>query len=121
MNKNKLYFYLARLDKSGVEILTGFPFQKKVYPTRVRDLASLGVAPEVYMTLSSKASENRMTHELYAESASSYEDLKRSLSDRGYKNLPLHQFSGYTRPTPVNCSSLVTNESTMIRRASRRR
>lgn len=119
MKKNKLYIYLARLDKRGIEVITGFPFQKKVYPTRVRDIASLGMSPEVYMSVSSKASEKRMTHELYLESASSYEELKRSLSERGYDNLPIHQFSGYTRPTPINESALVTKNSTMIQRSSR--
>lgn len=119
MEKNRLYIYLARLDKKGIEVLAGFPYTRKVYPTRVPDINALGLSPAVSSGLSAKARENRMTHEMYAESAASYDSLKKSLADRGYKNLPIHQFAGHLGPTRVNDSALVTKKSTMLRRSSR--
>lgn len=119
MEKNKLYIYLARLDRNGVEVLSVSPYKDKVYPSRVRDISALGLSPVVQSVVSSRAAENKMTHEVFIESAKSYEDLKKSLVARGYNNVPRHQFAGCTRPTPVNRSMLVTKESIMIRRSNR--
>lgn len=115
--KNKLYIYLARLDKKGMEVLAGFPYGKKVYATRIKDVSSLGMEPSSAHKISSSAHEKRMTHEIYAETAASFEDLKASLRERGYSNLPMGQFAGYTRPTRVDDRSLVTKDSTMVQRA----
>lgn len=117
--KNRLYIYLAGLDKKGMEVVAGFPYGKKVYATRIRDVSSLGMEPSVAHKISSAASEKRMTHELYAETASSFEDLKESLRKRGYSGLPLGQFSGYTKPTRIDERSLVTKSSTMVQRAKK--
>ena len=119
MKKNRLYIYLASLDKRGIEVVAGFPYGKKVYATRIRDLSALGMAPEAAQKISSAAAEKKMTHELYAESAPSFEDLKNSLRQRGYSNLPMQQFTGYTKPTPINDKSLVTRNSTMVQRAKK--
>jgi len=104
VKKNRLYLYLARLDRKGIEVVAGFPYSKKVYPTRVGKVAAA-------------LAEKRMTHELYAESASSFEELKESLRSRGYSSLPMQQFTGYTKPTTVDERSLVTRASTMVQRA----
>lgn len=119
MEKNKLYIYLAKLDRKGMEVIAAIPHRTKVYPTRVKDISSLGLNPEVANFIHSKAAAKRMTHEVFCESASSYEGLKDSLKERGYKNLPTHQFTGYSKPSSVNDSALVTKDSTMLRRASR--
>lgn len=119
MEKNKLYIYLARLDRKGMEVIAAIPHQKKVYPTRVKDIRALGLNPETASVVHSKAHAKRMTHEVFCESASSYEGLKDSLRERGYKNLPTHQFTGYSKPSSVNDSALVTKDSTMLRRSSR--
>lgn len=118
MEKNKLYVYLARLDRKGIEMIAGFPYQRTVYPTKVSTVEALGMAPEIAAGIKSKAHEKRMTHELYLESASSYDSLKKSLRERGYKNLPLHQFSTLAKPTKIEESALVTKKSTMIRRSN---
>jgi len=117
VKKNRLYLYLARLDRKGMEVIAGFPYGKKVYPTRVKDISSLNMAPEISSKVAAAASEKRMTHELFAESAESFEALKASLRERGYTRLPLHQFTGYSRPTPVNDKALSTDKSTMLRRS----
>jgi len=119
MAKNKLYLYLARRDKKGMEIVAAFPFSKKAFPTRIEDLSKMNLAPEVVAKVLPKVTAKRMTHELYAESAGSYQELRESLRLRGYTSLPTHQFTGHTGFTKVNESSLITKESTMVQRSSR--
>ena len=116
--KNSIYIYLARLDKKGIKVLSGFDYSKKVYPTRVRDLTSLNLNPEIAGKITKEAHEKRMEYELYVESASSFNELKLSLQKRGYSNLPLQQFAGYTHPTSINEKALVTKSSTMLKRKS---
>lgn len=117
MKKNRLYIYLAGLDRKGIEVLAGFAYSKKVYATRIRDVSSLGMDPTVARKISIAAAEKKMTHELYAETAESFEDLKKALNERGYSNLPIGQFNGYTKPTRIDERSLVTKSSTMVQRA----
>jgi hypothetical protein len=119
MEKNRLYIYLARLDKSGIEVIAGFPYTRKVYPTRVPDINALGLSPTVSSGISAKARERKMTHEVYVESAASYQELKESLAERGYKNLPTHQFTAHLPRTSINESVLVTKKSTMLRRSNK--
>lgn len=118
--KNNLYLYLARLDKKGIKAICSFAYPNKVYPTRINDPKELNMRPEVSTKISKEANENRMQYELYAESASSFDELKKSLRDRGYSNLPMQQFTGYTHPTVINKQALITEDSTMLRRASRK-
>jgi hypothetical protein len=118
MMKNNLYIYLARLDRKGIKVVSAFPFPQKVHPTRVKDISSLNLSPEMSMKISKEYYENRMSHELYAESADSFNDLKASLEKRGYSSLPMQQFTGYTNSSSVNDKALVTKSSTMLRRNS---
>lgn len=115
---NNLYIYLARLDKKGIKVLTAFEYSKKVYPTRITDLDSLGMNNQMHAKISKEAFDNRMQYELYAESADSFEKLKSSLRTRGYSHLPLNQFTGYVNSTSINNKSLITTDSTMLRRNS---
>jgi hypothetical protein len=118
VKKNSLYIYLARRDKKGIKVISGFSFDGKVYATRVEDIVSLGLNPKIADEIAREASQNRMEYELFAESAASFDELKSSLAKRGYSHLPLQQFTGYTNPTGINISSMVTRKSTMIRRGS---
>lgn len=115
---NSLYIYLARLDKKGIEVVAAFGHGSKVYPTRVRDLNALGLERVLASRVSSEYIQKKMTHELFAESAESFEGLRKSLAERGYTNLPMHQFTGHTPTSRVNESALVTSRSAMLRRAS---
>lgn len=117
--ENNLYIYLARLDKKGIKVLCGFTYGTRVYPTRINDVRQLNMHPEVSNKIEKEAHENRMQYELYAESAESFNELKKSLRARGYINLPMQQFAGHTPPTTINASALVTENSTMTRRRSR--
>lgn len=115
-----MYIYLARRDKSSVRFLGGFPYASKVYPTKVRpeEVASLNMGPQTTSLVSREANENRMEYELYMETASSFEDLKSSLSGRGYSHLPSHHFSVKMDSGNLDSRTLVTRESTMMRRSS---
>jgi hypothetical protein len=115
---SSIYIYLARLDKKGIKVLSGFEYGKKVYPTRVRDITSLNLNPEILSKISKEAHENRMEYELYIESATSFNELRENLQKRGYSNLPLQQFAGYVPPTSINEKALVTKSSTMFQRKS---
>lgn len=61
---------------------------------------------------------NRMEYELWIESAGSFNELKESLSKRGYTNLPFQQFATYSKPTVLNDRKLITKKNTMTRRNS---
>jgi hypothetical protein len=115
---SSLYVYLARLDKKGMKVISAFPFGQKVYATKVSDIEKLNLNPELSLKIAKEAYENRMMYELYLESADSFEDLKASLSKRGYSRLPVSQFTGFESPTYVNKHALVTKSSTMLRRNS---
>lgn len=116
MKKNRLYLYLARLDRKGIEVIAGFPHSKKVYATRIKDVVTLALPPDMTKTVQEALRSNRMTHELYAESAPSFEDLKSELRNRGYSNLPLQQFSARAKAVKVNERALMTKSSTMVQR-----
>lgn len=116
-----LYIYLARLNKEGIKVIASFPFGNKVHPTRVEDIVSLNLAPEMSRKVTQAVAENRMHYELYAESAETFDDLKRSLAKRGYSRLPTGQFTEYSSHGRVNEKNLVTQSKTMIRKASFRR
>lgn len=118
--KNEMYVYLARRDKSSVRFIGAFPYASKVYPTRIRpeEVSSLNMSPQATSLVSREANENRMEYELYMETASSFDDLKSSLSRRGYAHLPSHHFSTRMDSGNLDARALVTQESTMMRRSS---
>ena len=118
MITNSLYLYLARRDKKGIKVVSGFGFKGKAYAARVEDISRLGLNPHMSATVAREAYENRMEYELFVESAESFDDLRISLQNRGYSNLPLQQFPGYVGPTSINKNALVTTKSTMLRRNS---
>ena len=115
-----MYVYLARRDKTSVRFIGSFSYASKVYPTRIRpeDVASLNMGPQTTGLIAREASENRMDYELYMETASSFEELKSSLSRRGYAHLPSHHFSPGLDSCNLDQKALVTRDSTMMRRSS---
>lgn len=116
--KNNLYIYLARLDKKGIKVLTAFEYSKKIYPTKIRDVKELNLKSELDSFISKQFHENRMHYELYLETADSFNNLRSSLSKRGYSNLPLHQFTNYILPSAINDKNLISDSFTMLKRKS---
>lgn len=113
-----LYIYLASRKKEGIKVLEGFPIRTKVYPTRVEDIRSLNLTSDMASRVAEETKINKMTHELYVESADDFESLKSSLTSRGYSHLPLGQFAGLRSSGRLNERSVVTKDNTMIRRKS---
>lgn len=82
-----LYLYLARLDKTDVRILLKLR-SPSILPSRYDNLNALGV-PEPYLSaIQQVIVDNRLLWEPWVETADSYNELKVSLKNRGYNNLP---------------------------------
>ncbi len=81
---SKLYLYLTRRDKKEVKILTTFQGHA-VPPTRVRDIRRLGLPREMANRLKQAIHDDRLLWEPWIESAESFDRLKASLKNRGYK------------------------------------
>lgn len=115
-----MYAYLAKRDKSGIKFLGSFSYPSKVYPTKVDEgkIASLNMNPRASSEILKHLRENRMDHELFLETAESFEELKSSLKRRGYSKIPTHQFMSGMKPGQINKNVLVTENSTMMRRGS---
>lgn len=115
----KLYLYLARRDRKGIMLLSTFPAEKDVHPTRVADIKKLNLPPKLTKEISETVHDNRMMYEPWIESANSFGDLKQSLKKRGYRNLPLNQ-SPMHMPgmIPTGDESTVANTGQLSQRKS---
>lgn len=120
MKKNEMYAYLARRDKKGVKIITSFPHNNTISPTRIdpKNLRSMNMDTGTHSKVFSEAHSNRMEYELYFETADSFESLRKSLAKRGYSKIPNHKTSSMNGAVRINDHMLLGKESTMIRRGS---
>ena len=126
----KIYLYLGRRDKKGAAILAilhGPP----VPPSRVPDVARLGLPRDLTARLQQSIYEERMYWEPWIESADTYGDLVESLRKRGYTNVPVnpiirhkvgpdktdHQIKTVdaTKHDPRTISQRITTRKTMLR------
>ena len=82
----KLYLYLARRDKKGMEVLTVLN-GPAVPPTRIKDVTSLGLPRQLMSQLKQSIYDDRMYWEPWIEAADTYADLVQSLRKRGYTNI----------------------------------
>lgn len=109
VNTKTLYLYLARRDKNGIRILA-VVLGAEILPSRVENIDLFNLPTTWSEEIKQIVYDNRMLWELWIESADSYDLLKKSLSNRGYKNLPMSsqpEFSGANYSTPqVNVNSL---------------
>ena len=79
MESTRVYLYLARRDKKGMKVLA--TFNGPSYPaTRVTDVASLSMSPELERKVSRTIHEDRMMWEPWIEGVRSYDELRQSLS-----------------------------------------
>lgn len=102
---NKIYIYLANRSKNGIKLLANITSSQVVMPTRIKDVSSLGLNSELEFKINSILEKEKMNWELFLESAASYKDLKISLKNRGYFNLPM-----FTNYLVVEDNSLVVNK-----------
>jgi hypothetical protein len=84
---NKLFLYLARRDKKGMELLASFSKNIKCPPTRVKNIKDLTLPSNLEAEITKIVYEKRMLWELWIESSEDYKTLCNSLTKRGYKNV----------------------------------
>ncbi len=104
----RLYLYLGRRDKKGVRVVTVLE-GPHTHPVRVTDLKSLQLPSGIYEAVDQIVHDNRMYYEPWIEAADSYEDLKVSLTRRGYRDLyvsskPLFDGTSLLSPPGVSMS-----------------
>jgi hypothetical protein len=120
--QNQIYIYLAKRDKKGIKLLANFPHKTKTYPIKVKAerLESFQFSFQIKNLLYSEIEKNKLNYELYLESASSFNELKKSLSKRGYTNLPIQQFNLRLEDEnqTINENLFLNKKSLMIRRKS---
>lgn len=118
--KNQVFIYLARRDKKGIKTLFNFLYKTKIYPTKINNIENLQFNNEIKNSLYVEVDRNKSLYELYVESANSFNDLKKSLRQRGYKNLPLQQINMKLLDVNQNINEnfVVTKNATMLRKKS---
>ena len=117
MTSGRVYLYLARRDKRGIQILAVLDGDQRT--GRVSDIKSLGLSPNMLAQVERQVYENRMMWELFVEGAADYISLRNSLYKRGYTGLPasgqplLASIAGQIQP--VNTSQ-VSRRRVMLQR-----
>lgn len=88
---HNIFLYLGRRDKSDVKILAKLKGVKQPPNRLTENLQSynLNLSDTWTHQLSETIYDNRMLWEPWLESASSYEELRSKLRQRGYKNIPM--------------------------------
>jgi hypothetical protein len=84
----KLYVYLAARNKKGMRLITVLHSTQNTF-SKIIDVKSLQLPAIWEQHISKIAYENRMAYELWAQSSSSYIQLRKSLVARGYTNIPM--------------------------------
>ena len=120
MAQGKIYLYLARRDKSSIRILSILGFGICL-PTRLNDdnlqRLSLGYAKE--SNILNIVTSEKMDWELWVESSESFQSLKQSLSQRGYRGFPLNDNPElFTMGSMISQETLnqLPNQKTMLRK-----
>jgi hypothetical protein len=119
--KNQIYIYLASRDKKGIKMITNFPNKAFCYPTKlnIANIKNLNLSNNTENLIKLEFEKDKLTHELYIESATSPSDLRSSLIRRGYKNIPLQLINlRINESSKINEDALITKKSTMIRKYS---
>lgn len=117
---NQIHVYLAKRDKKEIKPIASFLSNIKCYPTKIdlENIDSIGMSDNIKQLIKFQLNKNRLTHEVYIESASSSEELRKSLIAREYKNIPLQQISFILNNVEINEKALVTKKTTMIKKYS---
>ena len=113
----RMYLYLGRRDKKGVQIVTVLD-GPKVAPTRLTDLSALKLPAQMAESVEQIIYDNRMYWEPWIESADSYQDLRQALIKRGYRELafnsrPVYEGTSLYSPPPADTSK-VPPRKTMV-------
>lgn len=106
---DKIYLYLSKRDKSSIKVVSVLA-GNLVSATRLGsdELGKLNLPIEWQKDIENIIKENRFYWEPWLESASNYEDLKKKLRKRGYKNLPISSYPIYEKTTYKNHHRITT-------------
>ena len=118
----RLYLYLASRSKSGIKIVTVLQGPETVNAD-LESLEDLNLPPTWQHKIQQIIHDNRMLYHPRIESASNYQELKKSLEYRGFKNVPngvapILNMAGYIRAPIANTSSCKV-QKTMLRKMKR--
>ena len=83
----RVYLYLAERNKKDMKLLSIMKGEK-IYPTQIKDVKQLSLPKDYANKIAQTVYENRMHWDLWIESAENYTELKKSLKNRGFKNIP---------------------------------
>ncbi len=87
----RLYFYLAKRDMRGIKMVATLDSPKEVSPVTMNhadDLDILNLPATWTNDIKKIVHSHRLEWALVIETANSYEDLKKTLRGRGYRNVP---------------------------------
>lgn len=83
--------YLARRDKSAVELLGVFLNKEKTSdPKRIYDVNSLRMDDKYVFQLSNYYEDKKLMWEIFIENFANFEDFRKKLLQRRYGNIPNH-------------------------------
>lgn len=83
------FLYMARRDKSAVELLGVFANeQNNSMPFRVNALSTLSLQPDQHFALENFYADKKMMWELIVEDFEGFQDFRDKLEKRRYDNLP---------------------------------
>lgn len=120
MESEKIYLYLAKRNKNGIMILMTLG-EGICLPTRLNDqLYTLGLPNEKLKHIERLVKSNRITSEIWIESAVDYRDLRSKLHKRGYKGMPISDKPAIF-PATIDASAIqrLPNQKKMMRRGQR--
>lgn len=117
--KSKIFVYLAKRDKKEIKVLGILNNNKKCHPTKIKieKINEINLPNEIINSIKEEYKKNKLIWEIYLESSDSYEELKKSLIRRGYKNLPLHQITLNIIKSQIN-EKIFEENKTMLRKKS---
>lgn len=114
---HKAYLYLARRDKKGAKLVANVKSNIEI-ATRVPDVKTLNLPPEIEKNVEKIVYENRMEWELWIETVDTYKELKDKLYKRGYSQVSVSPIPmlAFANSKPVNDKKLEKPPKTMLQR-----
>jgi len=93
---------------------------QKVNPTKMESPKVLGLPQDLESEMEAIIHKNRMMWEVWAESASSYQEFRKAVASRGYKQIPMSPASIMNLKKIMEAPSIKTDklphQKTMIRK-----
>lgn len=110
MIQKKIFIYKARRDKSEVVLLTVLNYNKEKYSfTRIHDIKSIGLSEQMSNEIMQNIEKEKLYWEIWAESGNDYKEIKESLKNRGYKNIPIYENPKFFKLPEVTTKSKIKN------------